>query len=179
MTCHEELIRDLQAWAYHQDMRHRPYARAANDDEPTPDENPISRARQFAPGTREAAAKLLRGRDGHSRRVLMGAAAGVAIVPTWACDPVPCKDDGPRHGGSVAIDRGIPPEYEWVQRALIDLQRTHPVRAIAVETEFTVNASQLVRARIAAEKYGGRLSKSQYRRELALGLSFLAGKQPA
>lgn len=174
---HDALVRDLQAWAFHRDMRHRPYAPAANDDEAAPDEHPIARARQFAPGTRAAAAKLLMGRDGHSRRMTMGAAAGIAIVPTWACDPVPCKDDGPRYGGSSAIDRGIPPEYAWIDKALITLSRTQPLQAIVVRTEFTVNASQRVRARIAAEEYGGRLSAWQYRRVLALGLSFLDGQR--
>jgi hypothetical protein len=178
-----ELIRELQRWAAYQAQRHRPFPRASNDDveDSGPGDHPLSRARQFAPGTRENAAKLLRGRDGTSRRQAMAAAAGVRgmnAVPVWACDPVPCKES--RIAGPLpmaTIDHGIPAEVAWVERGLQSLRRRSPIEAIVLEVEVTVNASQLVKARIAAEKYGGHLSKWQYRRVLALALSFMEGQR--
>lgn len=181
MSQHDALILELQRWAYHQAMRYRPYPRsvAAVDEPAEPDEHPLARARQFAPGTRERAAKLLQGRDGRSRRMTVGAAIGMEIVPTWSSDPIRCKESrGGGGSGSSAVDHGIPPEYRWVDEALARLKRTAPVRAIVLRTEFTVNASQLTKARIAAEDYGGSLSKWQYRRELALGLAFMEGQRP-
>jgi hypothetical protein len=178
-----ELIRELHRWAAYQAQRHRPFPRASNDDaeDSGPGDHPLSRARQFAPGTRENAAKLLRGRDGTSRRQAMAAVAGVQgmnAVPVWACDPVPCKES--RIAGPLpmaTIDHGIPAEVAWVERGLQSLRRRSPIEAIVLEVEVTVNASQLVKARIAAEKYGGHLSKWQYRRVLALALSFMEGQR--
>lgn len=172
-TAVEPLKLVLQRWGYYQATRYLPYPRR-NDEAPTPDEHPLARAKEFAPGTRERAAKLLLGRDGRSRRQAVGAAIGMAIVPKWSSDPIPCKEGkGGGRGGFSSIDRGPLPEYQWIDDALIRLRRKMPVHEIVVRTEFTVNASQLVKARIAAEEYGGHLSKSQYRRCLALGLSYL------
>lgn len=184
MTDRAELIRDLQRWAAYQAQRHRPFPRASNDDDVTsedPGDHPLSRARQFAPGTRENAAKLLRGRDGQSRRQAMATAAGVrgmSAVPVWACDPVPCNES--RIAGPLPmaiIDHGLPAEVQWIERGLQSLRRRSPIEAIVLEVEVTMNASQLVKARVAAEKYGGSLSKWQYRRVLALALSFMDGQR--
>jgi hypothetical protein len=50
------------------------------------------------------------------------------------------------------------------------------MRALIVRTEFTVSASQAVKARMVAEKYGGTLSVWQYRRELQRGVDFMGGR---
>lgn len=171
----DQLKIELARWAEFQSMRHQPPAK----DEDGPGFHPLSRAREFAPGTRQAAAKALKGRNGYGRLAYMGergsAVSGSDIAPSWSCDPIVCTET--RHYGPplASIDRGIPPGWEWVDHGLAALQREHRVRAICVRVEVTVQASQGTKARIAAEEYGGHLSKWQYRRELQLGLSFMAG----
>ena len=173
----QDVVIEMQRWAEFQRMRHQRPERV----EDAPGDHPLSRARQFAPGTRAAAAKLLASRDGRGRRRIMaqaagGAAVGMELSPMWASDAIRCKGDPSFGPGVSSVDRGMPPGYEWIDRGLRQLRQTHPVRAIVLHTEFTVNASQLVRARIAAEEYGGCLSKWQYRRELALGLSYMCNQ---
>lgn len=176
----DPLLIDLRRWGWHEANRYNPYPKA-RDEDPTPDDHPLARARHEAPGTRERAAKLLAGRDGRSRRATVGAAAGVKgmhTVPKWSSDPVRCKQT-PGTGWSAAIDRGIPVEYRWVVEALANLRRTQPTREVVVRTEFTVAASQAAKARIASDESGRRVSRWQYRRELALGLAFLSGMRPS
>lgn len=173
---------ELQRWGEHQAQRY--VTPKASEDGPGP--HPLSRARDFAPGTRERAARLLAGRDGRSRRLVMGAAAGiraangsVRISPQWASDPVPCKETRTPGPSMASFDRGLPAEYRWVEQAFTRLQRVSPVQAAAVRIEFTVPASQGTKARLVSEETGVGVSRWQYRRALALGIAFIEGSQGA
>lgn len=53
------------------------------------------------------------------------------------------------------------------------------MRALILRTEFTVSASQAVKARMVAEKYGGTLSVRQHRYELGKGLDWFKGRHAA
>lgn len=124
------------------------------------------------------------GRDGESRRRLMAARSGVQgmqMLPTWAVDPVRAANDAdkPHDNAEIAVDMGTPDELRWVDRALASMQRQHPLRALIVRTEFTVSASQAVKARIVAEQYGGSLSVRQYRYELGKGIDWAKGRAAA
>ncbi|HGK7302448.1 TPA: hypothetical protein ACJ509_000274 [Stenotrophomonas maltophilia] len=141
----------------------------------------LERARDMAPVTRERALQDLVARDGTDRRRLMAAGSGVKgmrIVPMWAADPIRAANDAdrPHDNPEIAVDVGVPDELRWIDRALASMERQHPVRALIVRTEFTVSASQAVKARMVAEKYGGTLSVWQYRRELQRGVDFLGGR---
>jgi len=121
------------------------------------------------------------GRDGTDRRRLLAAAAGVKglrMVPMWAADPIRASNDAshPHDLPEVAVDIGIPDELRWIDRALASMERQYPLRALILRTEFTVSASQAVKARMVAEKYGGTLSVWQYRRELQMGGRLATGK---
>lgn len=54
-----------------------------------------------------------------------------------------------------------------------------PLRALIVSTEFTVSASQAVKARMVAEQYGGGLTLRQYRYELGKGIDWTRGRAAA
>lgn len=59
------------------------------------------------------------------------------------------------------------------------MHRQYPLRALILRTEFTVSASQAVKARMVAEQYGGALSVRQYRYELSRGLDLMRGRAAA
>lgn len=141
----------------------------------------LQHARDLAPGTRERAARELVGRDGGDRRRFMGARSGVVgmhTLPTWAVSPVRASNDAdrPHDNPEIAVDTGTPDELRWVDRALASMNRQYPLRALIVRTEFTVSASQAIKARMVAEQYGGALSIWQYRRELQRGVDFMGGR---
>jgi hypothetical protein len=141
----------------------------------------LEHARDLAPGTKENALRQLAGRDGTDRRRLMASAAkikGFKIVPTWAVDPVRASNDAspPHDRDEIAVDQGIPDHLRWVDQALAQMSRVTPLRALVVRMEFTVSASQSVKARMVREQYGGKLSVWQYRRELERALHWLDAK---
>ncbi|MFT4410204.1 hypothetical protein ACLMOV_11295 [Stenotrophomonas muris] len=141
----------------------------------------LDKVRDHAPLTRERAVQDLVGRDGTDRRRLMAAGAGVKglrVVPLWAADPIRASNDAdhPHDNPEIAVDVGVPDELRWIDRALASMERQYPMRALIVRTEFTVSASQAVKARMVAEKYGGTLSVWQYRRELQRGVDFMGGR---
>lgn len=163
---------ELQRWGEFQAER---YSRPQASDD-APGSHPLARAREFAPETRERAARLLAGRDGRSRLSIMGAAAGTGISPQWASDPIPCTETRTPGPPLAQFDRGIPADYRWIEKAIASLARTNPVRAAVLRFEFQVKVSQAVKARMVSEETGVGLSKWQYRRELALGMAYLEGR---
>ncbi|MGG6341685.1 hypothetical protein ACQ5SA_00390 [Stenotrophomonas indicatrix] len=141
----------------------------------------LDKVRDHAPLTRERALQDLVGRVGESRRRFMAARSGVQgmqLLPTWAVDPIRAANDAshPQDLPEIAVDVGIPDELRWVDRALASMARQYPLRAVILRTEFTVSASQAVKARMVAEQYGGELSIWQYRRELQGGVDFMGGR---
>jgi len=144
----------------------------------------LEKARDMAPGTRERALRDLVGRDGSSRRRFMADRSGVegmGMLPAWAVDPVRSTNDAdkPHDNPEIAVDVGIPDELRWVEQALASMMRQHPLRALVLHTEYTVSASQAVKARMVAEKYGGALSVWQYRRELQRAVDWMGGRAAA
>lgn len=144
----------------------------------------LDKVRDHAPLTRERAIKDLVGRDGTARRRPMAAGAGVkglSIAPLWAADPIRASNDAdhPHDNPEIAVDVGVPDELRWVDRAMASMNRQYPLRALILSTEFTVSATQAVKARMVAEKYGGTLSVWQYRRELQRGVDWLRGTADA
>lgn len=135
----------------------------------------LDKARDLAPGSRENAVRLLVDRDGRDRRRRMAAAAcsgsdklRLSILPKWSCEPVRAANDAdrPHDNPEIAFDQGIPDDLRWVDTAVNSIERQNPLRALVVRTEYTVSASQKVKARMVAETYGGKFTKDMYRREL-------------
>ncbi|HEL3778659.1 TPA: hypothetical protein UOA91_002911 [Stenotrophomonas maltophilia] len=144
----------------------------------------LDKVRDHAPQTRERAIQDLVGRYGTDRRRLMAAGTGVKglrIVPLWAADPIRASNDAdhPHDNPEIAVDVGVPDELRWIDRALASMERQYPMRALIVRTEFTVSASQAVKARMVAEQYGGILTLRQYRYELSKGLDWCRGRLAA
>lgn len=138
----------------------------------------LGKVRDSAPMTKERADRELVGRDGTERRTFMAersGVAGMAILPLWAVDPVRSSNDAdrPHDNPEIAFDMGIPEELRWVERGLAEMERQYPLRALIARTEYTVAASQAVKARMVAEKYGGSLSVWQYRRELERAVEWM------
>ncbi|WP_241201175.1 hypothetical protein [Lysobacter enzymogenes] len=139
-------------------------------------------------------AKQLIGRDGRSRRRLMArqlydersGAQILDMVPTWACDPMPARNDaGPprdlRLGDGAAVDHGTPDDLRWIDIALSELERSGetPVRALIIREEFCGVGTQADKAASVARKYGGSLTLRQYRNELGRALDWMRGRRAA
>lgn len=170
----DELERLLRSWGDAQIGRHD----AANEDrrEHDPGSHPISKARQFAPMTREKFQNQLVGRDGGDRRRLMARASGVRgmkIIPMWACDPVSGKET--RHMGPVAsVDRGLPPELRLIDRALMDLYRANTMRGLVLRIEYTGFGRHVEKAgEVARAMRIPELPVRKYRDELRMGREWL------
>lgn len=180
-------LRDLmQSWGFHQVNRYSEY-RAILSDEPAT-ENPISKAREFAPMTRANVARKLIGRDGSSRRRLMAKqlwdpASGSQIlemVPMWACDPMPPRTQ-PAGGASTrraAADTGSPDHLRWIDRAMSELARACLMRERVVREEFCGSGTHAEKAGRIEREYGGEFTLNQYRYELRRGMDFLRGRRP-
>ena len=119
--------------------------------------------------------RALIGRDGYARRARMAQSANalakglnLLAVPLWACDPIPARNDAgrPHDNPEAAVDMGIPDDLRWVDDAVRRIERQHPLRGLVLRTEYTISASQKVKARMVAETYGGQFSLAMYRREL-------------
>lgn len=143
----------------------------------------LDKARDLAPGTRENAVRLLVDRDGRDRRRRMAAAAcsgsdklKLTILPKWSCEPVRAANDAdrPHDNPEIAVDQGIPDDLRWVDTAVNSIERQNPLRGLVVRTEFTVSASQKVKARMVAETYEGVFTKAMYRRELDKAIDLIA-----
>jgi len=106
---------------------------------------------------------------------------GMRILPVWAVDPVRAANDAdkPHDNPEVAVDMGIPDDLRWLDRAIASMARQYPLRALIVRTEFTVSASQAVKAAQVRQQYGGALSLWQYRRELQRAVDWLSGHKQA
>lgn len=170
----DPIIEDLRRWGIAQANR---YAFSRSDRRV----HALESARDMAPGTRENALRDLVGRDGSERRRFMAERTGVeklTMLPTWAVDPVRSANDAdrPHDNPEIAIDVGIPEDLRWIDRALSSMARQSLLRALVVRTEFTVSASQAVKARIVREEYGGALTLRQYRYELTRALDWLRGR---
>lgn len=135
----------------------------------------LSQVRDMQPKTKEDALRPLIPRDGTDRRRLM--AAGIPWdkpgermdrVPMWAADPIRASNDAgpPRELPEIAVDAGIPDHLMWVDRELIAMKRQFPLRELIVRTEYTVSASQAVKANMVKEEYKGELTLRQYQTEL-------------
>lgn len=172
------LKEQLKHWGHYQE--HRFCAPLDPEDVPSKAEHPLARAQQFAQGTKRESPPLLR--DGHDRRMLLGAGAGrvnrsgaVLPVARWAVDPIPCTETRPVvfRSATAAVMVGSPDEYRWIDRALSDLYRQNMVRALVVLEEFTGRGSQARRAEVVAKKLGAAFTKWQYRKELDKGMAFM------
>lgn len=177
MRNHDPLTEDLRRWGHAQVNRYA-FSHAERG------VHVLQHARDLAPGTRERAARELVGRDGGDRRRFMGARSGVVgmhTLPTWAVSPVRASNDAdkPHDNPEIAVDMGTPDELRWVDRALASMQRQFPLRALIVRTEFTVSASQAVKAHMVADQYGGTLTLRQYRYELGRSLDLMRGRMSA
>lgn len=174
MRNEDPTVQALRAWGHAQANR---YALSYADRSV----HVLDKARDFAPGTKERALRDLVGRDGISRRRFMGQRCGVEamyVLPTWAVDPIRSTNDAghPHDNPEIAIDVGIPDNLRWVESALVAMERQNLLRAMVLRTEYTVSASQAVKARMVAETYGGALSVWQYRRELQRGVDWMGGR---
>lgn len=144
----------------------------AEDESPTGD-SPTARGLAFAPGSRTEAVRQLASqkRAGYGRLALMAASSGVqgmAMVPTWACEPVRARGLVRTTGGvGPSSDAWFTPEVERVQSAWIAMHRYDRLRAICLQVEYQVRG---IRQRDKAAMVAGRtlqqVGLKRYRDEL-------------
>ncbi|MDX3932675.1 MAG: hypothetical protein QHC77_12145 [Stenotrophomonas sp.] len=177
MRHEDELTKQLRRWGHAQVNR---FALSRADRSV----HVLDKVRDHAPQTRERALQDLVARDGAERRRFMAANSGVQgmrMLPLWAVDPIRASNDAdhPHDNPEIAVDVGIPDDLRWVDRALASMARQYPLRELIVRTEFTVSASQAVKAHMVADHYGGSLTLRQYRYELGRSLDLLRGRMAA
>lgn len=169
-----KLEEDLRLWGDATTGRHDPRPRR----EDGPGSHPISRAREFAPGTRARAALRLAGRDGDARRRLMAKGSGVKgmhKIPVWAADAIRCTET--RTSGPAAfVDAGIPPELKAIDQAMIELYRENPLLGVILRLEYTGVGNQEKRAEEVARVIGKDLTLRQYRVELGRARQWMQGR---
>lgn len=177
----DELLEQMKRWG------HIKVARlAANDDGPSAGDNILAKQRDMALATRKKREEEYEivGRDGGERRRFMAKRSGVdrmAILPTWAVDPVRSSNDAdaPHERQPVAYVDMLPDELLWIDRALSRLARDHQVRALVLRTEFCEPGTHRMKAAKVEREYGGTLSVRQYRTELARALDWMRGRMAA
>lgn len=129
-------------------------------------------------------------RDGSDRRAIMATAAnrsrdgkgvGLVAVPKWACEPIRAANDAdpPHDREPVAVDVGIPEELRWLDRAISQMERQHPIRAKCLREEFTGQGSQRIKAARVAEFLEGGFTVWMYRKEIERGVQWILGAKDA
>lgn len=176
----DELQQQMKRWG------HATVARfAANDDGPSAGDNILAKQRDLGMKSKRKAddEREIVKRGGVERRRFMAAKAGVKhlhILPTWAVDPVPCRNDADRpHERTAVVDIGVPDELQWIDRALSQLSRESPMRALVLREEFCGVGTQAMKAGRVEKLYGGTLTLRQYRYELQRALDWMRGKRAA
>lgn len=176
------LLEQLQAWGHATVCRY-----AANREGSSIGEHILARNRDLAPGTKERAERVLVGRDGQDRRRLMAGKVGMKklrIVPMWACDPVPARNDAdpPRDRApdrGAVVDMGIPDELLWIDRAVIQMARVNLVWSLVLREEFTGRGTHSAKAQAVQRQYDGTLSVRQYRDALRRAMDWMRGRMAA
>lgn len=169
------LTQQLRAWGVVQNRR-------LDQWETVRAEHPIAQARDFAMSRKQARERLA-GRDGRGRRGKMAAAAGYpGLLPTWACDPVPCKNDAspPRDLAAPSVDAFVdtdpPDDLRWIDRAVSQLSRVNLLRAMCLREEFCGTGTQAIKAARVAAAYGGTFTVRMFRIELMHAKAFLEAR---
>lgn len=174
----DELTTQLRRWGFHTVNRF-----AANDDGPSTGDSVLAKTRDLAPVTRERFEQKLIGRDGDARLRFMAAKAGVKglrKLPAWSCEPIRSRNDADRpHDRRAVVDLGVPEELRWIDRAIAQVERQHPIRAACLREEYCGTGTQRMKACRVSRDKGIRLSVRQYRYELQRGLDWLRGRQAA
>ena len=161
---------------------------AERTDEPT-DFHALSRARQFAPGTRARAAIQLAGRDGRSRRTLMavavnadlgdGRTCGLRIVPQAYVDPVRCSESRRAGGVSGAARDTTPPHLKPVEMAALALYRMDTLRGLVLRQEYCGYGCQAEKADKVTVAMGAPVGLRVYRESLAHAKGWMHAKLAA
>lgn len=168
----------LKEWGVATVARH-----ARQHDGPSHGDSALSKSLPI--GSRKDFLVSIAGRDGRSRRAYMASGMRdehghrlMAMVPTWACDPVPAKNDAshPVSHATAWVDIGLPDEARPTDDAIAQMARTHPLRAAIVREEYTTTGKQEIKAGRVQAKYGGKLTLRQYRHELEKAKEWLRGR---
>lgn len=74
---------------------------------------------------------------------------------------------------------GVPDELRWIDRALAQLSRETPMRALILREEFCGVGTHRMKAARIEHQYGGTLTVRQYRYELQRALDWMRGRKAA
>lgn len=185
-TVAEQLMQQMTRWGIVQATRY-----AANDDGPSHGDSVLARQADLGlryKAKRDKERKPL-GRCGEDRRRFMARKIAeesdgrlrLPILPQWSVDPIPSKNDaGPPRDLPVArVDLGVPDDLRWIDRAISQMWREAPIRALVIRVEFTTAGTHRMKAARAAAEYGGEITVRQYRYELHRALDWMLGRMAA
>jgi hypothetical protein len=185
-TVAEELMQQMTRWGHAQATRY-----AANDDGPSHGDSVLAKQADLGlryKGRREKERKPL-GRCGEDRRRFMAKKLAeqsegrlrLGILPMWSVDPIPSKNDAspPRDLPRARVDLGVPDELRWIDRAISQLWREAPIRALVMRIEFTTAGTHRMKAARVSDEYGGAITVRQYRYELTRALDWMLGRMAA
>lgn len=157
----------------------------AEDESPTGD-SPTARGLAFAPGSRTEAVRQLASqkRAGYGRLALMAASSGVqgmAMVPTWACEPVRARGLVRTSGGvGPSSDAWFTPQVEAVQTAWLVLHRFDRLRAVCLQVEYQLRGMRHSdKAELVAKRTVQRVGVKRYRDELRAARVWMHGRLAA
>lgn len=109
-----------------------------------------------------------------------GAKLRLAVLPMWAVDPIPARNDAARpfDREPIPVDL-VPDDLQWINRALARLAREFPLREMIVREEFCGTGTHEMKAGRVQQRYGGKLTVRQYRTELQRALEWIRGSKAA
>ena len=151
------------------------------DRSPTGD-SPTARGLDFAPGSREVAARRLSSMDrgGFDRRALMHAfmAAGadgvMPVAPAWACDPVRFRETRQFHSAAPRYTPVFTAELERVQSAWLALRRFDALQAACLRIQYQVRGmTQPEKAAAVSEQLTVRVLPKRYKDELRMARQWM------
>ena len=157
------------------------------DRSPTGD-SPTARGLQFAPGTRDAAARRLASFDraGFDRRALMHAFAAAAaegqavLAPAWAVDPVPARETRTRQSEAPRYTPMFTAELERVQSAWLALRRFDLLQAECLRMQYQVRGlTQLEKAEAVTSQLRVPVRLKRFKDELRMARQWMHARLSA
>jgi hypothetical protein len=115
------------------------------------------------------------GRDGRSRRRLMGVALGVRMLDPAFIDPIPCTETRAKQSKSPPDPR-MTPLVEQIQAHWMTLHNHYPVQAECVRLQYQIRGmTQTQKSRLVVVKESA-ISAKRFKDELRAGRHWLHGR---
>jgi hypothetical protein len=136
-------------------------------------------AMQVAPGRKVRRVKLAP-RDGYTRRLIMGRAAGLGhAIPMAFVDPVPCKET---RSSGYQPERPVPGEVQHVEATVKALERVDLLRGLCLRAHYCVEGDREEKALWVTDEFrkakhdAARVTVNVLKNEAAFGRAWVEGR---